>query len=407
MLTSSPRPRSPRGCLLAGWFVACGLTTLATPSLCQTLPVRVPAPPTPRAARPVDASTDAPTGRLSSLRRLFTNTHDGWYARVGGLGDGNGVAVGGGHRVTTAEGTLTTRLLLSTRESFLLSADWFRPVDVDGRWSVNFGLTERRDAQQLFSGTGLSPDETAAGYALTTTTADVRGGWHPRSWVSVSAGIAAVKPAISQSSDDSVATLAGRYSPREAVGLMRQPTFAVMHGAITVDTRRDPRQQSGGRYAVEWRHYDDRDDAGYAFSMVRMDAQHDVALGSPGRTLLLHALAQQTSPSAASAVPFYFQPALGGGRSLRAYDRQRFRDLSAVLFQAEVQQRVHRNVAAAVFLDAGQVAPRLGDVRFDTLLTNYGVGLRLGRAGGPGLRTDLAFGGESRVRFVVGFATGF
>ena len=46
-------------------------------------------------------------------------------------------------------------------------------------------------------------------------------------------------------------------------------------------------------------------------------------------------------------------------------------------------------------------------VRLGDLFTDYGVGLRLGRPGGPGLRTDVAFGGESRVRFVVGFATGF
>ncbi len=353
------------------------------------------------------AAPETPTGHLASMRRLFTNAGDGWFARVGGLGDGNGVAVGGGHRLTTSEGTLTARALLSTRESFLVSADWERVLDTKRHWSLNLGFTERRDAQQLFSGTGVSPDPTAVGYALSTTTAHARAVWHPRSWLTASTGFAAVKPTISRSTDDSVGTLAGRYSPREAAGLMKQPTFAVLHGSIAIDTRRDHRQQTGGRFGVEWRHYDDREDAGYAFDLIQMQAQQDIALGSPSRTLLLHALAQQTTPATASAVPFYFQPTLGGGRSLRGYDRQRFRDLSAVLFQVEVEQRLHRYVAAAVFLDAGQVAPRLGDVRFGNLVTDYGAGLRLGRADGPGLRTDVAFGGESRVRLVVGFTTGF
>ena len=405
MLTSPCRPRRFRPCHVAGWLGAWGLVAVATTAPCQTLPPRVSPPTLPSAGEPT--APPRTTGRLSSVRDLFKNTGDGWFASVGGLGDGNGVAAGGGYRVVTSEGTLTTRLLLSTREAFLLSAAWRRDFDADGRWSLNLGLTERRDAQQLFSGTGLTPDATAAGYSLTTTTADVRAGWHPRKGVTVSAGVGAVKPTVSQSTDDSVATLAGRYSPREAAGLMKQPTFAVLQAGLTIDTRRDPRAQAGGRYGVEWRHYDDREDAGYAFDMVRLEASQDVALGSPNRTLLLHALGLQTTPSAASAVPFYFQPALGGGRSLRGFDRQRFRDLSALLLQAEYQHRVHHFVSAAVFLDAGQVAPRLRDVRLGDIRTNYGVGLRLGRPGGPGLRTDVAFGGEARARLVIGFATGF
>jgi hypothetical protein len=395
---------------VAGWLVACGLSAVATPSLCQSLPGRATVPERPTdgidRSSPLDAlPTSSPT--LNSLKQLFTNSGDGWFARVGGLGDGNGVAAGGGYRVVTSEGTLTTRAMLSTRESFLVSADWTRAFDSDGRWTLNFGVSERRDAQQLFSGTGLAPDTTATGYALNTTTADVRARWRPHAWLSATMGVAAVKPSIMQSSDDDITFLAGRYSPVEAAGLSRQPTFAVLHGGLQIDTRRGTRRQSGGRYAVEWRHYDDREDAGYAFDMLRVDLQQDIALGSPNRTLLLHALGQQTTASSASTVPFYFQPTLGGGRSLRAYDRQRFRDLSALLLQAEYQHRVHKYVSAAAFLDAGQVAPRLLDVRVGTLLTNYGVGLRLGRAGGPTLRTDIAFGGESRARFVVGFATGF
>lgn len=390
--------------------MACGLSAMATPSLCQSLPSRAVMPERPadgtRGASPLD-ELPISSPKLNSLKQLFTNAGDGWFARLGGLGDGNGVAAGGGYRVMTSEGTLTTRAMLSTRESFLLSADWRRPLDSQGRWSLSFGVSERRDAQQLFSGTGLTPDATATGYALGTTTADVRAGWQPRPWLSATMGVAAVKPTVSQSSDDDITFLAGRYSPVEATGLARQPTFAVFHAGLQVDTRRDPRQQSGGRYAIEWRHYDDREDAGYAFDALRVAVQQDIALGSPARTLLLHAVGQQTTPSASGSVPFYFQPTLGGGRSLRGYDRQRFRDTSAVYVQAEYQHRVHEYVAAAVFLDAGQVAPRLLDVRLDNLLTNYGVGVRLGRVGGPSLRTDIAFGGEARARLVVGFATGF
>lgn len=385
--------------------MACGLSAAATPSICQQPPSRVAPPELPSSDTPTLPLSSSPA--LASLQHLFKNEGDGWFAGMGGLGDGNGIALGGGYRLATTEGTLTTRALVSTRESFLLSADWTRALDTRGHWSLSLGIVERRDAQQLFSGTGSTPDAIPTGYALNTTTADVRAGWRPRSWLTATIGVAAVRPTITRSSDDDIAALAARYSPGEAAGLAKQPTFAVFHGGLQVQTRRHPHQQSGGRYSVEWRHYDDREDAGYAFDLLRVELQQDFALGSPNRTLLLDLVGQQATPSSGSSVPFYFQPTLGGGRSLRGYDRQRFRDLSALYVQAEYQQRVHKYVAAAVFFDAGQVAPRLFDMRMGTLLTSYGVGVRLGRATGPALRTDIAFGGESRARLVVGFSTGF
>lgn len=402
MLTSTSSLPWVRPARVVGGIAFCAtLAACGGRAWCQPA-VSSPAPPKPPTAG------HAIGGSLgTSLGHLLANDGDGWFARVGGLGDGNGVAMGGGFRTTTREGVLTTRAIVSHRESFLVGADWRRPLDAEGRWSLAMGVSERRDAQQRFSGLGAAPDDTATGYALTTRAADVATIWQPASWLQATAGISAVKPTLGRSTSSSIAPVGGRFAAGDLSGLALQPTYAVLHAGVSIDTRGGSRGPSGGRYAAEWRHYDDRADAGYSFDTIRLEATQAVALGSPDRLISVHAVAQQARPQAATAVPFYFLPTLGGNRSLRGYERQRFRDHSAVFVQAEYLHRIHRFASAAVFFDAGQVAPRLGAIRPESFLSDYGVGLVLGKAGGPGLRTDLAFGGESPVRVAVGFSTGF
>lgn len=402
MLTSTsslPWVRPSR--VVCGVAFCAALAACGGPAWCQPA-VSSPAPPKPPTVGRL------PGGAIrASLGHLLANDGDGWFARVGGLGDGNGVALGGGFRTTTREGVLTTRAIVSHRESFLVGADWQRQLDAAGRWSLTAGVSERRDAQQRFSGLGAAPGDTATGYALTTRAVDVSTTWQPARWLQTTAGISAVKPTLGPSTSRDIAQVGSRFNASDLSGLALQPTYAVLHAGVSIDTRGGTRQPSGGRYSAEWRHYDDRADAGYSFDTLRLEATQDVALGSPDRLISVHAVAEQASPQAATAVPFYFLPTLGGNRSLRGYERQRFRDHSAVFVQAEYLHRIHRFASAAVFFDAGQVAPRLGAIRPESFLSDYGVGLVLGKAGGPGLRTDLALGGESAVRVSVGFSTGF
>src|SRR5690606_23798546 len=261
------------------------------------------------------------------------------------------------------EGVLTTRAMFSHREAYLVDADWTHRLDRDGRWALSIGVSERRDAQQLFSGLGAEPTGVESGFALTTRTADVAARWQATPWLQTSFGVAAVKPSLSQSTNESILPLHSGYSPADVVGMALQPTFGVVHAGAQVDTRRDSRQASYGRYAVEWKQYDDRADAGYAFRTVTVEVEQNIALGAPTRVLAFHGVAQQATPARGAAVPFYFQPALGGNRSLRGYDRQRFRDRSAFFLQSEYRQRVHRYASAAVFLDVGQVGPRFSAMR--------------------------------------------
>jgi len=76
-----------------------------------------------------------------------------------------------------------------------------------------------------------------------------------------------------------------------------------------------------------------------------------------------------------NAVPFYMLPSLGGNRTLRGYNDFRFHDRNLLFASVESRWALYRQVDAAVFFDAGNVASRVGDL--DLKKTSYGAGLRV------------------------------
>ena len=79
--------------------------------------------------------------------------------------------------------------------------------------------------------------------------------------------------------------------------------------------------------------------------------------------------------SAGNEVPFYLMPSLGGDRTLRGYHNFRFHDRNLLMASAESRWALFRQVDAALFLDAGNVAPRVGDL--DLQKISYGAGVRV------------------------------
>jgi outer membrane protein assembly factor BamA len=155
------------------------------------------------------------------------------------------------------------------------------------------------------------------------------------------------------------------------------------------------------------RRFHDRDASGYSFSDARIELQHYIPFWNLSRVLALRALAQHADGIGQDQVPFYLMPTLGGARTLRGYDRQRFRDRSLLLLSAEYRYEVNPFLMAAVFYDAGQVAPDWSAFQLKDMRDNYGFGLRFGSSAAVALRADLAFGGEDAIRLIVGFASSF
>jgi outer membrane translocation and assembly module TamA len=125
------------------------------------------------------------------------------------------------------------------------------------------------------------------------------------------------------------------------------------------------------------------------------------------RVLALRVLADHTDGLGQGQVPFYLMPTLGGARLLRGYDRQRYRDRSLLLLSAEYRYEINPFLMAALFYDAGQVAPDWSDFRARDLRDAYGIGFRFGYSNAVALRSDIVFGGEDPVRLILGFTTSF
>ncbi|RPJ57261.1 MAG: hypothetical protein EHM24_29635, partial [Acidobacteria bacterium] len=117
--------------------------------------------------------------------------------------------------------------------------------------------------------------------------------------------------------------------------------------------------------------------------------------------LAFHALLSASDAGAGEEVPFYLMRTLGGPNDLRGLRRHRFRDRNILLLQAEYRWEVFTAMDAALFVDAGQVAPRVGDFALRDLETDYGLGLRFGTINGVFLRVEAAFGSRDGRRLVL------
>jgi outer membrane protein assembly factor BamA len=112
----------------------------------------------------------------------------------------------------------------------------------------------------------------------------------------------------------------------------------------------------------------------------------------------------QTGPG--NEVPFYLMPTLGGDHSLRGYSNYRFRDRNAALVSVEYRWPVFRMMDAALFADAGSVAPTAGGLLHERVERDYGFGLRVHGDRKAFASLDLSQGREGK-RVALSLGTSF
>jgi len=168
------------------------------------------------------------------------------------------------------------------------------------------------------------------------------------------------------------------FTEATAPGIHTQPTF--LHGDISVaaDTRDHAGHPTiGGLYRAGAAIYSDRDAGTYSFRRYEVEAAQFVPLFTRQWVLALHGWGVFSDTSNGEVVPFYLMPSLGGKNTLRGYHDYRFHDTDMETFSAESRWALFTHVDAAVFADAGKVAPRAGDLGLHHLKSSYGLGLRL------------------------------
>lgn len=167
------------------------------------------------------------------------------------------------------------------------------------------------------------------------------------------------------------------FSEHDTPGLTSQPSF--LHGDLTmsIDTRDSVGHATkGGFYQATWSVFADQTTGRNTFQRYEADVSHYIPLGSDNWVLALHGAAALTSTTSGHEVPFYLMPDLGG-RNARGFADYRFTDRNMQTYTVESRWRVFSHLDAAVFVDAGSVAPTIRDLKASDLKPSYGVGIRL------------------------------
>jgi hypothetical protein len=175
--------------------------------------------------------------------------------------------------------------------------------------------------------------------------------------------------------------------------LSEQPTLIYSEAAVTADTRDFPGHPTrGGLVRAAAARYSDRDSHVFSFRQYEAEAAHFMPLADSRVVIALHGWLVTSDTGEGQFVPFYLEPSLGGHNSLRGYADYRFHDRNLMLVNAEARIAMMTHVDAAVFVDAGNVASRIGNLNLAK--RSYGAGLRLHSRRQTYARLDVARGDE-------------
>jgi hypothetical protein len=184
------------------------------------------------------------------------------------------------------------------------------------------------------------------------------------------------------------------YTPATLPGLGASPTYLHSQATIGLDSRPSPGYaRYGGFYRITFHDYHDNDKQ-FGFRQTDYEAIQHVPILRDTWVLSLHGRLELANAANEQAIPFFMLPALGGGSSLRGFASWRFRDLNAMLLQAEWRVLANRFLDMALFYDAGKVSARRSDLTDGPLKSDYGLGFRLHGPLATPLRIEFARSNE-------------
>jgi len=360
------------------------------------------------------------------LDRLFDPRH-GLFVRVGLPVEGASFAAGPAWRASDPGRHYT----FTASAAGSISREWLGELSLQirdalprlgrDRFFADVSVSRSGRISNEFWGLGnSSPTDEKTSFRIAQTVVGGTFGVRLMPWLSVAATASHLEPEI-KARKSSTPVITDAFDESTAPGLTRQPAFFRSGIAVDLDyrdsippsrtaVRLDPvpiaGASRGGRYQVALASYDDRDFDRYSFRKTTIDLQQFVPLLHGHRVLAFRALAVLSDTSAGQEVPFYLSPTFGGLNVGRGYPTFRFRDRNMLALQGEYRYQINKLVSGAIFVDSGQVAPRVDAIGWSRFKTTYGTGVRFGALGGAALRFDLAFGGDGPT-FIFGLGHAF
>jgi hypothetical protein len=331
------------------------------------------------------------------IKRIEDNflVPSGFYPYFGSVYSGGGFTLGAGYRRAFSDrNTWNVNGLWSLKNYKLIQGDLTFP----GRRATSPTFTLRtgwRDATQVaYHGLGIDSPEDQSNFRL-------KQGWlagdaeiRPVRWSVFRGGLAYEAFDISEGTSSRHPSIEQIHTPATAPGLGDNPNF--LHAMISAgfDTRPSPGYaRHGGLAEVSYHLYTDIDDL-YTFDRVDGDFVYHQPILRENWVVSVHGLVQTTLDDA-DTVPFFLLPSLGSGSTLRAFPSWRFRDRHSALFQAEwrwIPSRIAMD--AAIFYDAGVVAPKFDQLSIGRMRDDFGFGVRFHGPLSTPLRIEIAKGDE-------------
>ncbi len=376
------------------------------------------------AAREQKAREVTPHQRSTIERALFKLEDDlllervldpprGIYLRVGSMGEGSGFALGPALRYNTPRFDFKASAAASTKTYFSGDVALRFPgtVGQDNYFKSEGPYIELRGRHRSFPQEdffGLGPDSQLSNrsdFALHDTLGRVTGGYD-RGRLQTGIGLGYLDASIGAGTDARMPSSTEIFTIDEMPGVSDRGGFLVIEPFVEYASI-DPAigDHSGGRYRLSVAEYRDQKHDRYSFRRWEADLRRYLTFVKDTRTIAIRAWTSSATPEAGNEVPFYLQPTLGGGRTLRGYRTFRFRDRTALLLQGEYRWRINQFVQGALFYDTGAVGPALDDL--GAFERSYGVGLRAGGRTGSAFRIEMAFGGREGNRLLVRFDDAF
>lgn len=334
---------------------------------------------------------------------------DGFYPAIGGLPPGFGIAGGVGYRKHVGDHAIVrASIALSTKSYKLATAEFMTPV-AGGRVEFGGHARWRSFPQEDYFGLGNdSPPAGRVSFLLEDTDFTATGAIRFKPWLRVGARAGYLNVDIGHGTDRRFPSIEQRFSEQTAPGLARQPDFTHGDVFVDVDYRDQPgNARAGGRYYASFERYHDVDFSRYSFGRVDGDVQQFFPIFDKKRVIALRGRVVYANNRRGHEVPFYMLPTIGGNDTVRSFHDYRFRDETAIFFNAEYRWEAFAGLDMSVFFDAGKVQPNFQDINLKRLKTGYGVGFRFNSYKSVFLRLDVAGGGREGTRFFVKFGPAF
>jgi hypothetical protein len=332
---------------------------------------------------------------VERIQRGFIEQKAGFFPYFGSVYSGGGFTLGAGYRRFYGDQSVwDVKGLYSIKNYKKIEATTTSPTHLSGRLTLGAQVGWRDAPQVAYYGLGMgsSPDD-RTNFRFKETYVGGGAKFRPIPWVVLDGQLNYenwnTEPGLG--SAPSIETV---YTPLTAPGLGADPMYWHTAATAGIDWRESPGYtRTGGYYGVTLHDYADQDQT-YSFDQLEGELIQHIPLLRETWVISLRGR-MQTTLNDTDLVPYFLLPSLGSGDTLRSYSSWRFRDRHSLLTTAEF--RWIPNALAldmALFYDAGKVAADRGDLDFDGLKSNWGIGVRFHGLTVTPLRVEFASGSE-------------